>query len=487
MAEEIPIGRLLAQLADEDAARPAVTCGEQSLSRRELDEASTRLAWRYRDLGVAAGRMVTIALPNGVDYVVHCAAAWKVGAVPQPLSHRLPVHERRSIVELADAALVVGVEPDDHPGRCVLSAHEPGASGGAERPLPDAVSPSWKAPASGGSTGRPKLVVDSRPGSIDPSSEPPYGIQRNGVVLVPGPLYHNAPFTCAFGGLFVGAHVVLLDRFDAMATLEAIGRNGVDFVLLVPTMMHRIWQLPAEARARFDLRSLRRVWHMGAPCPAWLKERWLGWIGPERIFELYGGTERQAYTVVDGHEWLERRGSVGRPAYGEIRVVTEDGTVAPAGQRGIVQLRAPARDRPTYRYVGAPSGEEADGWDTLGDVGWMDAAGYLYLDDRRTDLILTGGANVYPAEVEGAIEAYAGVRSAVVVGLPDDDLGQRVHAIVEADHVDEVGLRRFVESRLVRYKVPRSFEFVEHALRDDAGKTRRFALRDERISDPEES
>jgi bile acid-coenzyme A ligase len=302
------------------------------------------------------------------------------------------------------------------------------------------------------------------------------------VVLVPGPLYHNAPFTCAAAGLFAGAHVVLLKRFDPAATLAAIERHQVDFVLLVPTMMHRIWQLDASTRDRYDLSSLRRVWHMGAPCPTWLKEGWIGWIGPDLLFELYGGTERQAYTVIDGRDWLAHRGSVGRAAFGEVRIIAADGSVAPAGTHGQIQLRAPADERPTYRYVGAETPEASDGWDTLGDLGSMDADGYLYVDDRRTDLILTGGANVYPAEVEGVIEAHPSVRSAVVVGLPDDDLGQRVHAIVEARGVDEARLRRFVEERLVRYKVPRSFEFVDEALRDDAGKVRRSALRAQRIT-----
>ena len=166
--------------------------------------------------------------------------------------------------------------------------------------------------------------------------------------------------------------------------------------------------------------------------PGWLKQAWIDWIGPERLWELYGGTEAQAFTIISGTEWLAHRGSVGRPLAGEIRVVDEAGQPVPPGTTGEIYLRRAEGTPPTYRYVGAEA-KRLDDWESLGDMGWMDAEGYLYLTDRQADMILVGGANVYPAEVEAALESHPRVRSSAVIGLPDEDLGNRVHAIVQVD------------------------------------------------------
>lgn len=247
-------------------------------------------------------------------------------------------------------------------------------------------------------------------------------------------------------------------------------------------MMLRILRVLQEDPDRYDLGSLQSVWHMAAPCPAWLKEAWIELIGAEKITELYGGTEAQALTIINGVEWLEHRGSVGKPTVGEMKVLDPDGNQHPPGEVGEIYMRPPKGVGVTYRYVGAEP-RARDGWESLGDLGWMDADGYLYISDRRTDLILTGGANVYPAEVEAALMEHPQVETAVVVGLPDDDLGERVHALVQADgELSEDALLAFLGDRLVRYKIPRSFRFVDEPLRDDAGKVRRTQLRDREVS-----
>jgi bile acid-coenzyme A ligase len=278
--------------------------------------------------------------------------------------------------------------------------------------------------------------------------------------------------------------VILMTRFDAEQSLALIDRHRVDWVLFVPTMMQRIWRLPEAVRARYDLSSLRRVMCTGAPSPAWLKRAWIGWLGPERIYEAYGGTERIAGTMISGSEWLAHPGSVGRPTLGrKLRILREDGSECAPGEVGEVFMLPPGGRGSTYRYLGAEAKEADGGWQTIGDLGYLDAEGYLYLVDRRTDMIVTGGANVYPAEVEAALDAHPAVRSSAVIGLPDDDLGQRVHALVDAPGgVPEAELRGHLAEHLVRYKVPRSFEFVDEPLRDDAGKLRRSALREARLS-----
>jgi bile acid-coenzyme A ligase len=236
-------------------------------------------------------------------------------------------------------------------------------------------------------------------------------------------------------------------------------------------------------RQKYDLSSLRVIWHLAEPCPPWLKEAWIEWLGSERIFELYAGTEAQAATVITGAQWLEHRGSVGRPLSGSVSITDEKGNEVPAGVEGEVWLKS-GLEVPTYHYIGAEARVREGGWESLGDNGWLDEDGYLYLGDRTTDMILTGGSNVYPAEVEAAIAEHPAVQSCAVIGLPDDDLGNVVHAIVEADpdaiQVDE--LLVFLGERLVRYKVPRSVEIVNEPLRDDAGKVRRGALRAARIT-----
>ncbi len=478
----VSYARRFTDLATEDPERVAITCGDDVITRAGFESAANRLARDLQGRGVELGDMVTIALPNSVAWFVTAAACWKLGAIPQPVSYRLPAAELQAIVELADAKVVVGVEPDLLPGRqCLPVGHVPHPSI-EDGPLPDVTSPAWKAPTSGGSTGRPKLIVSGDPATTDPDTPSLLGILPEGCLLMPGPLYHNGPVVWSCAALLVGAHLVVLPRFDAEATLAAVEEHSVDVVYLVPTMMKRIWRLPIEVRERYDLSSLRIVWHLAEPCPPWLKDAWIEWLGAERIVELYAGTEAQAATVITGTEWLEHRGSVGRPAEGAVLITDADGNELPAGEQGEVWLRSVTRDTPSYRYVGAEARTRAGGWESLGDMGWLDEDGFLYLGDRLTDMILSGGANIYPAEVEAALQEHPAVRSCAVVGLPDDDLGSRVHAIVEADaSLDVDDVLAFLRERLTSYKLPRSIEVVDEPLRDDAGKVRRSALRAERI------
>jgi len=246
--------------------------------------------------------------------------------------------------------------------------------------------------------------------------------------------------------------------------------------------MTRIWRLPAEVRAKYDLSTVETMWHMAAPCPAWLKEAFIHWIAPGEVMELYAGTEAQAVSIITGSEWLTHRGSVGRVAIGEMKVFGEDGTELPAGEIGEIYMRRPEGSPATYRYLGATPKTLAGGWESLGDIGWFDEEGYLYLADRRTDMILVGGSNVYPAEIEAALEEHPAVESVAVIGLPDEDLGARIHAIVKAQGaVTAEDLKAHLADRLVSYKQPRSYEFVDEPVRDDAGKVRRSALRDARL------
>jgi bile acid-coenzyme A ligase len=248
-------------------------------------------------------------------------------------------------------------------------------------------------------------------------------------------------------------------------------------------MMQRIWRLPEAVRRRADLSSLRRVMCTGASSPAWLKRAWIDWLGPDVIWEAYGGTERIAGTLISGREWLAHPGSVGKPsAARKIKALRPDGSECAVGEVGELFMLPAAGRGSTYRYLGATADATSDGWESVGDMGWFDADGYLYLADRKTDMVVTGGANVYPAEVEAALDAHPAVRSSAVIGLPDDDLGQRLHALVDAPGgVSVEELRAHLAEHLAPNKIPRSFELVAEPLRDDAGKLRRSALREARL------
>ena len=403
---EMPIGTAVSWLAERDPDRPAITHEGRTVTRAELDRRTNRLARAYAELGVGQDDLVTVGLPNGIEFYEACLAVWKLGATPQPISARLPVREREAIVELVDPPIVVGVEPGTHGDRvCLPAGFEPDPALD-DGPLPERTASALKAPTSGGSTGRPKIIVSGQAGVIDPEGPRAFGASLDGTQLVPGPLYHNAPFMFSVNGLLTGNHLVVMTRFDASLTLELVERHKVDWMLLVPTMMHRIWRLPDEEKFGRDVSSINGILHLAAPCPAWLKEAWIGWLGPERIWELYAGTEAQGVTIISGQESLDHPGSVGKPREGTMRICDAEGNELPPGEVGELWMKVP--DRATYRYIGAEA-RHRDGWESLGDMGHVDADGYLYLADRMTDMILSGGSNVYPAEVESALDEHPAV------------------------------------------------------------------------------
>jgi len=482
----ISLSRIVEHWTAVQPARAVLVHEGKSLTWGELEARTNRLARAYQSLGVKKDDFVTIALPNGIEFFEACLATWKAGATPQPVSARLPKFERDQIVEVGAPSLVVGVEPGEYaPIACLPAGYVPDASL-PNTPLPEVTSISYKAMTSGGSTGRPKLIVSKQPAAADPDV-PLLEIPQQGCMLIPGPLYHNGPFLWAMTALFKGCTVVVTTRFDAEETLRLLAEHKVDVVYMVPTMMRRIWALPEDVRTRYDLSSLKALWHLAAPCPPWLKECFIEWLGPDVIWELYGGTEGQGSTTIQGTDWLKHKGSVGRPVETcAMKVVGEDGETLPPGKVGEVFIRPLAGAGTTYRYIGAEAKAIEGGWESLGDMGWMDAEGYLYLTDRLSDMILVGGANIYPAEVEAAIDAFPGVRSSAVIGLPDDDMGARLHAVIDRPEgpADPKAMEAHLAERLVRYKVPKSFEYVGEPVRDDAGKVRRKALREARLAAP---
>lgn len=481
-----PMGALLSAHAERTPDRVAVHFGGQAWTFAALDAHANRLARHIGGLGVDRGSTVVLSMPNRVEYIAAAFACWKAGATPCLVSHRLTRAEWDATVALTGAACVIGTAATPDDGRLPLvdiATSLPEALSG--EPLPPVATKPGKILTSGGSTGRPKLIVDPFESAWTAEKPSPYR-PANSVVLCAGPIYHTAPYAYTMVALAEGCEVVLMERFDPLEWLRLVERHRLTTTSMVPTMMSRIAKLASEERLTRDLSSLRFVMHSSAPCPQEIKRWWLERIDPGALFEVYGGTERIGSTLIDGHDWLRKPGSVGRAVRGERVVILDaEGRELPPGEIGEIYFDRPGGPGQRYSYIGAESRVRGN-MDSMGDMGWLDEDGYLYLADRRTDMVLVGGTNVWPAEVEAAIESIDAVLCAAVIGLPDEDMGNRLHAIVElAEGVpvpaDGLAFLAPAAARLAPFKRPRSVEFTHERVRDDAGKVRRAALRAARI------
>ncbi|WP_072383303.1 AMP-binding protein [Novosphingobium sp. NDB2Meth1] len=455
----LPLADLFARVPPE---REALVHGAQRWTFGDLDKRSAQLAAWLIGKGVEPHDLVAFQLPNGPEFLALAFAIYRCGATPAPLSYRLPPAERDAILSV--------MQP-----RCAIDVGMLPATTAAAMTLPPRpVAASWKACTSGGSTGTPKVIVDGRPAGF-PAGTAFIGIPANSRVSVPGPLYHNAPFSAAVFALWNGSTVHTADRFDAAAVLDEIAREGIGWALMVPTMMHRIMALPAAERPAARVAAWKQVVHTAAPMARWLKQAWIDWLGPEHIWEVYGATEGLVRCWIGGSEWLERPGSVGRPiGNGRIRILRGDGSEAAPGEHGEVFAMPPGGPGSTYRYIGAERRATDDGWESVGDVGWLDPEGYLFLADRKDDLIISGGVNIWPAEVEAAVLRHPDVRSCAVFGKPDADLGAAVHAVIESGAALTLeDLTLFLTDHLARAKHPRSIDVTSQTVRDDAGKFRK--------------
>ena len=497
-----------------------ILSGERRIEWAEFDRRIRKAAGGLAAFGIGEGDTVAVMMRNDLPFLEACHAAMHRGAYAVPVNWHFRARELAYVLEDCRARVLVihadlAREVGDAlpPGMTVIAVATPPevrraygiAAAAAAAAIPagaleweswlEAQVPATEPPAppresmiyTSGTTGVPKGVRRQRPtpeqaAAIDRMRRRVYGIAPGMRALVPGPLYHSAPNAYGLRASRMGGLVVLMPRFDAEEFLALVERHRISHAFMVPTMFVRLLNLPPEVRRRYDVSSLQFIVHAAAPCPVPVKRAIIEWWGPVLV-EFYGGTESGALTVCDSAEWLAHPGTVGRVVEGgTMKVLAEDGSEVPAGEPGELFMRLSYY--PDFTYQSLPEERrriERDGLITLGDVGYFDADGYLYLCDRRRDMIVSGGVNIYPAEIESAILALPGVADCAVFGIPDAEYGEQVMAaIVPAPgaRLSPEELRHRLHERIAGYKVPRRIELRESLPREDSGKILKRALRE---------
>jgi long-chain acyl-CoA synthetase len=510
-----PLALLLAPHAARRGDAPALVDDYGATSWRDFDTRVDRLIHALRGAGLRSGDTFAVLSGNRRELYELMAAAAHASWRFVPVNWHWSAEEIAYVLSNSDSVALLAdgrfadlaaasTARDDGPPlrlRALIGAQREGF---ADYEALLAAAPSGPADEVGlggpmfytsGTTGRPKGVKSSlfalgAPAGVlklaGASLSNAMGLPQDGTALVVGPAYHSAQWAFSFLPLLAGQSVVMRHRFDPAETLALIDRHRVTNTHLVPTQFVRLLRLDDAARARFDGQSLAAVWHGAAPCPPEVKRRMIAWWGP-KIFEYYGSTEGSIVTHIDSRAWLERPGSVGRPVGSiELRIVRDDGSLAGPGEEGQIYFKS--RQGADFEYHKDPEKTKAahlePGIFTTGDVGYVDAEGYLYLCDRKIDMIISGGVNIYPAEIEGVLCDHPAVLDAAVFGIPDEEFGESVKAAVELAPGQRAGaeleesLVTYCRDRLAGYKAPRSIDFVETLPRHPTGKLYKRLLRD---------
>lgn len=481
MTSTVTIGERIDQLAAVHPESTAVIAidgrgQERILTWREMSAATDRAAANLAQAGVDATAVVGVALPNLLDHIFATVGAWKLGALVLTLDPAAPEVEGRAVRETARPTLVVGEGPADqlHPATLLQPCDQLPVERG-RRPR--------SASCSGGSTGRPRVLVRNRDwvyrsDELPAENDRDVGLRLNQVQLVMLPLYHSG-FTALYHGLALDHQIVLVERFEPGRFAPLVERHRVNVLRVVPTMMRMILAAP---NARWhDLSSIEAVHQGGASCAVAVKREWLELIGAAKVHEGYSSQERIGAVWIRGDEWLKRPGSVGKPRNCEIRIVDETGSPVAPGVVGEIYIRSSFGRQPTYLGSGPPLPEHG-GFLSLGDMGYLDEDGYLFIVDRRTDMINVGGIKVYPAEVESVLLERLDIADVAVVGIKHDTLGQVPCAFVVptqgGEIPDQLELYHHCRERLAIAKVPAKYMFRSSLPRAENGKLQRGALRD---------
>jgi long-chain acyl-CoA synthetase len=488
----------IAQIARRDPDEVAVTDGTTSWTWAQLNDLLNRTTNWLLAQGVRPDQRVAVFAENSVYTALAHLAVTYAGHSAVPVNFHLTADEVGYILRDASVHTVLCSARTAETARAAdpdvvvvdLTAGIPDA--------PNAEPPTDIAPAkplyyTSGTTGRPKgveLPDQMFPGGADMvehieliANSP---VRAGGRHLVVAPMHHTGPMT-GVRGLVAGTPLVIMPRFDAEKVLATIAAERIEATMMVPTHFSRLLALPQQVRDRYDVSSITRIVHTGAACPVHVKRAMIDWFGPV-LLEAYGSTEAGTVTMIDSHEWLAHPGSVGRamPGY-ELTIRAEDGTVLAPGQEGLVCVRSTAGAQP--RYHGDPEKTRrsyiADGVFVIGEIGYLDDDGYLYLTDRATDMVVSGGVNIYPAESEAVLRTHPAVADVAVIGVPHPDFGEQLVALVrrvDGAAVDPDELVAWTRDRLAHYKCPGVVEFVDTELRSAMGKLNKRQLRDDYLA-----
>jgi len=479
----------------------------ETVTYKQLDERSNQGAQLFRSLGLKTGDVIAILMENHPRFFEVAWAAQRAGLYYACISSKLTAGEIDYIMKDCEAKVLVtsaGVGPvvDELPALLpgvklfmVGAAKPPYESFEAARdqqpktPIADE-SAGADMLYSSGTTGRPKGIKPPLTGAAIDAPYPLaamaqmlFGFQNDSVYLSPAPLYHAAPLRWCMSVQRLGGTVIVMEKFDPEQALALIEKYKVDVGQFVPTHFIRMLKLPPEVRAKYDVSSMRSAVHAAAPCPIPVKEQMIEWWGPV-IHEYYAGSEGNGFCYIGPEEWLAHKGSVGKAVTAELRICGEDGEALPPRTEGVVYF---ANGAPlTYHNAPEKIAENTNrhGWTTLGDVGWMDEEGYLYLTDRKSFMIISGGVNIYPQEIENLLVTHPKVADAAVVGAPDEEMGEKVVAVIQpmewglASDDLKSELAAFCRANLSHVKSPRVIDFMEELPRHPTGKLYKRLIRD---------
>ena len=493
--------------------KPALIMGGSGevVTYRQLDERSNQLARLWREHGLGPGDHVAIFSENNARFLEVMWAALRSGLYITTVNSYLSAEEVAYILDDSGSrSLVTTTEKADVAADALRDAPNvtlPMLIGDADPRFESYVDATSTMPTdrleeepagemmlySSGTTGRPKGIKRPLSGkTIDDGMMIAallggvFGMDADTVYLSPAPLYHSAPIGFNLGVQSLGGTTVIMEKFDPVDALRLIDAHRVSHSQWVPTMFVRMLKLEEEERRRCDVSSMRVAVHAAAPCPVEVKHQMMDWWGPV-LWEYYAGTELNGFCLVKPEEWLERPGTVGKPLIGEIHILDEGGNELPRGEAGTIYFGG----GPPYEYHNAPEKTESSkdpkghGWTTLGDVGYLDEDGWLFLTDRKAFMIISGGVNIYPQEIEDCLIMHPKVADVAVFGIPDDEMGEQVMAAVQpAEGVErgaelEAELRSFTREHIAGYKCPRRYEFLDALPRLPTGKLYKRKLRDQ--------
>jgi long-chain acyl-CoA synthetase len=486
----------------------------QVVTRLQLEEGANQCAHMLRNMGLKTGDHMAILMENNPRFLEICHAAERAGLVYTAISTHLTAPEVEYIVndcgakafftseqkgevasQIADRIPDVTVRLMANGVREGYESYENRVASYPKEPIPDEMAGNAMLYSSG-TTGRPKgvaLKFEPMPyGELPDAAKlliAVYQLNTDTVYLSPAPLYHAAPLRFVMAVLHVGGTVIIMEKFDALHSLELIEKYRVTHSQWVPTMFVRMLKLPEEERNKLDVSSQKVAIHAAAPTPVQVKERMIDWWGPI-LFEYYGGTEGNGLCAITSEEWLTHKGSVGRAMFGEVKILDEQENELPAGEVGTIYF-AGGHD---FEYHNDPektaSTRSARGWTTLDDMGYVDEEGYLYLTDRRSNMIISGGVNIYPQESENVLVTHPRVLDVAVIGVPHEDFGEEVKGVVQLRNPEDATpelaeqLIEFCRQKLAKLKCPTTIDFIDELPRTPTGKLLKRLLKDKHGTEP---